>query len=206
MKRLREIVEKILFAGLKPGEQANQPKKWSWLGPLNGVLERYLSAPAPTDPLYLTNRSLGQKMRSWSLVAVPCVVLAGAIGIMLSNILEPPEIKPAAEPSAKEVAAKILPNIDNNLKLDQNSDVEVLECRVEHTGGSRVWGTVRNNTSHAMAAAHLVVDLTDMNGSQVGGVEILVENLPPSKSKNFSQPIAQHKAAFALVREVGPTR
>jgi hypothetical protein len=52
----------------------------------------------------------------------------------------------------------------------------------------------------------MVVDLTDTSGSQVGGIEVRIESIPASKTKSFTQPIAQHGAAFALVREVGPTK
>jgi len=107
------------------------------------------------------------------------------------------------ELTAKEVSSKILPNLDSNLKIDSNTDLEVVEVRVEHTGGSRILGSVRNNTSHEIASAHIVIDLTDTNGSQVGGVEVVIEAIPASKTKAFSQPIAQKGAAFALVRDIG---
>jgi hypothetical protein len=134
------------------------------------------------------------------------LILLGAIGISLSNILEPPTAKEAVEPTAKELATKILPNFDKNLKFDLNSDIEVVEAKVDRTGGTHIMGTVRNTTNHEIRAAHMVFDLTDINGSQVGGVEVRVENIPASKTKDFSTSIAQHNAAFALVREVGPVK
>ena len=204
MKRLREFFETIAFAGLRPAGQKSETKKIKWLGPLSGPVERFLSGgPAPTDPLYLTNRSLGQKMKSWSLIAVPCLILVVGILVALSSILDPPKVKPVEEPTGKELAAKILPTIDNNLKVEQNNDVEVLEVKIQHTGGSRLTGRVRNTTTHDIAVARIVVDLTDTSGSQVGGVEVVVENIPAMKSKDFSTPITQHNAAFALVRELG---
>ena len=145
-------------------------------------------------------------MRPWLFIGVPCLVLAVGIFVALSNILEPPTPKPVSEPSAKEVAARILPKLDSNLKVDANRDIEVVEIKIEHTGGSRVVGTVRNNTGHEIPAAHMVVDFTDINGSQVGSVEVCLENIPASKVQQFSTPIAQHAAAFALVREVGPVQ
>ncbi len=134
------------------------------------------------------------------------LIVLGAIGISLSNLLEPPVPKVAVEPTAKELAAKILPNFDKNLKLDRNNDIEVVEAKIEHTGGTRLVGTIRNTTDHEVPAAHMVFDLTDVNGSQVGGVEVRVENIPASKTKEFSAPLAQQNAAFALVREVGPVK
>jgi hypothetical protein len=128
------------------------------------------------------------------------------IGVALSNILDPPVAKPFVEPTGKDLASKILPNLDRNLTLATNTDVEVVEVKVEHAGGSRLVGVVRNNTNHEIAAARMIVDLTDVNGSQVGGIEARVENIPPSKTKPFSMTIQQHAAAFAIVREVGVTK
>src|SRR4051812_17134878 len=204
MKRLREFFESVAFAGLKPAGQKGAPQKPK--GRLGSAIERFISGPAPSDPLYLTNRSIGQKIRFWSVIALPCLVLAAGIGVALTRILNPAEAKPAAEPTAKELSAKILPNIDTSLRLEQNNDIEVVELKVEHTSGSHLTGIVRNTTNHEIAAAHVVVDLTDATGSQVGGVEARVENIPASKTKAFSLALVQRTAAFALVREVGPVR
>ena len=57
-----------------------------------------------------------------------------------------------------------------------------------------------------MNELRMVVDLTDVNGSQVGGVEVRIENIPASKVRTFSAPIAQKTAAYALVREVTPEK
>jgi hypothetical protein len=205
VKKLKEFFEKVAYAGLKPsGQQAEARPETGW-GRLRTRIDGFLAGgPAPSDPLYLTNRSLAQKAKPIIIIGIPMLVLMGAIGLSLSNILDPPETKPVAEPTAKEVAAKLLPNLDSNIKIDNSTDVEVLEVKVEHTGGSRIMGSVRNNTNHEIASAHLVIDLTDTNGSQVGGVEVVVEAIPASKTKSFTQPIAQRTAAFALVREVAP--
>lgn len=204
IKRIREFFESIAYAGLKPSGQKSEARPATVWGRMRAKFDTFLAGPASNDPLYLTNRSLTQKAKPWIIIGIPFLILLGVIGISLSNILDPPEAKPVVELSAKEVAAKILPNLDSNLKIDNNSDVEVVEVKVEHVGGSRLMGSVRNTTSHDIATAHMVVDLTDVNGSQVGGVEVRIENIPASKVKTFTTPIAQHTAAFALVREVGP--
>jgi hypothetical protein len=207
VKRLREFFESIAYAGLKPTGQKPESRPNTAWGRLRTKVDGFLNGgPAPSDPLYLTNRSFAQKARPWIMVGVPFLVLLGALGLSLSNILEPPEAKPVLEPTAKEVSAKLLPNLDSNLKIEASTDVEVVEAKVEHTGGSRLVGSVRNNTNHEIAAARMVVDLTDVTGSQVGGVEVRIESIPASKVKTFSTPIAQHTAAFALIREVGPVK
>src|SRR5436305_861051 len=121
MKRLREFLESVAFAGLKPDGQRADAKKPR--GRLGSAVERFISGPAPSDPLYLTNRSLGQKIRFWGVIALPCLVLAAGIGVALTRILNPAEAKPAAEPTAKELSAKLLPNIDTSMRLEQNNDI-----------------------------------------------------------------------------------
>ncbi len=200
MNRIREFFESIVFAGMKPGTQAVPKRNLKWLGPLRDPIERLLSGgPAPTDPLYLTNRTPAQKLKFWSLIAIPCLVLAVGVGVTLSNFLEPPETKPVKEPPPGEVTAKLFPSVTKDLKLAPPSDVQVIEVRVD---GSRLVGVVKNTTAREIAVAELIIDLTDSAGSQVGAVTGTVEKLPPSSSKEFQIPIKQRDAAIALVREV----
>ena len=200
MKRIREFLESIVFAGLKPGGQTAPKPQLMQLGPLRGPIERLLSGgPTPTDPLYLTNRTLAQKIKSWSLVAIPCVVLAVGVGVTLSNVLDPPTAKPLKEPRAAEITAKLLPTMDKDIKLAPPADVQVLELKVD---GSRLVGVVKNNTTREIAVVELVIDLTNTTGSQIGAVKGIVEKLPPSGRKNFQIPTKHSDAALALIREV----
>jgi hypothetical protein len=203
MKRLRAFLESIVYAGLKPAGQKAQGPERKWLGPLRGPVERLLSGgAAPSDPLYLTNRTFGQKIRSWALIGIPCLILVVCVGLALSNLLEPPAAKPAKELTPAEVAAKILPNVAKDIQLNTNPDVQVMEVSVRQEGGARVVGVVHNNTAHEITAVGLVVDLTNSMGSQVGGVSGEVEKLPANSDKSFQIAIQQRDAAFALVREV----
>jgi hypothetical protein len=199
MKRIRAFLESIAFAGLKPGGPATPKREFGWLGPLRDPVERFLSAPAPNDPLYLSNRTPRQKLKSWSLIAMPCLVLAIGIGVTLSNFLDPPAVKPPKEPTPAEITAKLLPNVEKDLKLSPPSEVQVTEVRVD---GSRVVGVVKNTTAREIAVANIVFDLTDSTGSQVGGVSGTVEKLPASGNREFQIPIKQRDAAFAIVREI----
>jgi hypothetical protein len=199
MNRIRKFFESIVFAGLTPDAQTAPKRQLTWLGPLRGPVERLLSGSAPTDPLYLTNRTLGQKLLSWSLVGIPCLVLFAGIGITLSSLFDPPAPKPAKELTAAEITAKLLPNMDKDFKLAPASDVQVLEARVD---GTRLVGRVKNTSTRAIAGAELVVDLTDADGSQVGAVSVVVEKIPPSGTRDFEIPIRQRNAATAMVREV----
>ena len=200
MKRIREFFESIVFAGLKPGAQTAPKPQLAWLGPLRGPVERLLSGgPAPTDPLYLTNRTLGQKVLSWSLVAIPCLLLLAGVGYTLSSLIDPPAPPPVKELTAAEITAKLLPNMDRDFKLAPLSDVQVVEARVD---GARLVGKVKNTSTREIAIAELVIDLTDVDGSQVGAVSTVVEKIPPSGTRAFEIPIKQRNAATAMVREV----
>jgi hypothetical protein len=204
MKRIREFFESIAYAGLER-DQKRAARKARWFGPLGAAVDRLVSGSAPSDPLYLSNRSAIQKAKLWVLIGGPCLLLALSIGVALSNILDPKEPKPAPEPSAR-VSAKLLPNLAAGVSLDSKRDIEVLEVRIEHTSGSRINGVVRNTTDRDIASEHIVIDLTDMRGSQLGAVEANIEKIPASKTKAFSIPIVQRTAAFALVREANRVR
>ena len=134
-RRLREIFESIAYAGLQPGARPGQTRRMKWLGPLSGPFDRLLSGgPAPSDPLYLTNRTVGQKVKVGLLVGVPCLVLGYVVYGMLTNsfnVGEPPKPK---EVSPAEMAAKLLPKMDPNMRVAAHKDVEVLEVHVEHRG------------------------------------------------------------------------
>jgi hypothetical protein len=199
MKRIRAFLESIAFAGLKPGGQAGPKQEFGWLGPLRGPVERLLSGTAPNDPLYLSNRTAGQKLKSWSLIGIPCLVLAAGIAVTLTNFLDPPEAKPIKEPTSAEITAKLLPNLEKDFTQTRPSDVQIIEIKVD---GTRLVGVVRNTTPREIASAELVFDLTDSSGSQIGAVSGMVEKLPASGNKEFQISIKQHDAAFALVREI----
>jgi hypothetical protein len=199
MKRIRDFLESIVFAGMKPGGQTAPKRQLKWLGPLRGPVERLLSGgPAPSDPLYLTNRTPAQKLKSWSLIAIPCVVLALGI-VILSRSLQPPAPKPVKPLTAAEITAKLLPNLDQDIQLPPATDVQVIEIKVE---GSRLVGVVKNTTRREIAVTELVIDLTNAAGSQVGAVNGIVEKIPPSGTKDFQIAIQQRDAAFALIRNV----
>jgi hypothetical protein len=199
MKPIREFLRSLAFAGLKPGAQAAPKRQLKWLGPLRDPVERLLSSPAPNDPLYLTNRTPGQKLKSWIVIGIPCLLLFGGIALTLSSLLDPPEPPPVKPLTAAEISAKLLPNMNRDFKLAPSSDVQVLELNVDST---RLAGKVKNTSTREIAAAELVIDLTDANGSQVGAVNAVVERIPPSGTKDFEISIKQHNAAGGLVREV----
>jgi hypothetical protein len=202
LKRLRRLIDSVVFAGLKPDAPREQAKRLRWLGPLRGLLERVLLRPAPSDPLYLSNRTFDQKVKLALAIAVPCLIVVGVTALGLSHFFHASEHGPAAEPSGAELAAKLLPNVDKIASIEVNKDVQVLEAHVEHEGGAKVIGTAKNNTDRLIHTAEIILNLTDQTGSVLGAVSASVDNLAPNATVNFQVPIAQTDAAFALVREV----
>jgi hypothetical protein len=199
MKRIREFLESIVFAGMRPGGQTAPKPQLRWLGPLSSPVERLLSGgAAPSDPLYLSNRTLAQKLKFWSLIAIPCLLILG-VAVAVSRSFNPAAPKADKPLTAAEITAKLLPNLDTDIQLQPSSDVQVLEVRVE---GSRLVGVVKNTTAREIAATELVIDLTDAAGSQLGAVDGIVEKIPGSGTKNFQIAIRQRDAAFALIRSI----
>jgi hypothetical protein len=202
LKRFRRLIDSIVFAGLKPDAPREQAKRMRWLGPLRRLLERFLLRPAPSDPLYLSNRTFDQKVKLWLAIGVPCLILAGVTVLGLSHFFAANEPGPAPEPSAAELAAKLLPNVDKTITIEVNRDVQVLEAHIEREGGMKVTGTVKNNTDRLIHTTEIILNLADRTGSHLGAVSAQVDNLAPNATVKFQLPIEQKDAAFALVREV----
>jgi len=202
LKRFRRFIDSVVFAGLKPDAPREQAKHLPWLGSLRGLPERVLFRPAPSDPLYLSNRTFDQKVKVALTIAVPCLIVVGVTALGLSHFFQAKGPGPAAEISGAELAKKLLPNMDTSIKIEVNKDVQVLDAHVEREGGMKVVGTVKNNTDRLIHTAEIVLNLTDTMGSQLGAVSARVDNLAPNATVNFQTPIEQTEAAFALVRDI----
>lgn len=201
MKRLRQFFESIVFAGIKPDKPE---KRLGWLGPLAGPLNRFLDGGAANDPMYLTNRTMGQKVRLAIVVMVPCLLVVGGIGLALAGYFNHPPPPPRAAPALTpaQIAAKMLPNLDKDLKIDSNRDIEVADVHIEQGGATKVAGRARNTTDHIIQNAEIIFDLTDKDGSRLGAVSAKIPRIEAHGSAQFSLPVEQREAYFALVREI----
>jgi hypothetical protein len=195
--RLQDFIESIVYAGMKPGSRPAQGASTA----KPGLLARLLNGPVHSDPLYLTNQTLGQKTRRILFLASP-VILVMAIGLVALFLFGPKTIKAPKAPTAAEVRARVLPDFDKEFKLDSNKDLEVTEVHFEHNGDNVIVGNIRNTSNHQIIQATVTFDVADPSHSDLGGVTVTEINLSPGAIRAFKQPIEQTNAMYALVREV----
>ena len=202
--RLGKLIESVVYAGMKPsgskpdaaGATADRP---NWL---RRQLDRLVAGRAPSDPLYLTNRSLGQKLRLPLIVGIPGLVAGGFIFMALSPQYFQPKDATPAELTPAQVATRMLPDL-TKVQIDTNRDVEVVNARVE-PGAGRLTGTVRNNTARKIGTLDMVFELADVDGSKMGAVKTQLKDIAAGTTTNFEFPIEQRTAVMVLVREVHP--
>jgi len=167
-------------------------------------IEHFVAGSAPSDPLYLTNRTFGQKVRMGLLIGAPVIAVAGLVALALGSFFDSPPVQKAAvtKPAAGELTAKVLPHLEKDFKSESDRQVEVTEATVSRGSDSAITGKIRNNTDQAVAMADVVFDVTDDEGSALGAVSVRVESIAARATVPFRKPIEQRTARLALVREV----
>ena len=170
------MIESVVFAGMKPG------------------------APSP-DPLYLTNRTIWQRVKLGLLFGLPCIFLFYVMALALDGYFVKPTPIPKMDPAPAELAAKTLPNLDH-VKVESNRDIDILEVHIDRADGTVLAGTVVNMTGRPLETAEIVFDLSDGFGAHLGGVTERLENLEPQKPHRFRMAIDHKDARFAMVSEV----
>jgi hypothetical protein len=166
-------------------------------------IERFVGGSGPSDPLYISNRTVGQKARLVLLIGTPVLAIVGLMGLALGNYFDPaPSPQRAAAAASREagtLTAKVLPDLQKTYKSESDSDCEVSEASV---GDGTLAGKLHNNTDHIVHVADVVFDLTDEGGSALGAVAVKVENIAPGATANFRMTVEQRQAKTALVREL----
>jgi hypothetical protein len=186
-----------------------------WIDRLDAIAKKlesfFAGRNAASDPLYLTNRTFGQKVRTVVLISVPVAAIGVMVYLALTKQFDRPvslERAAAAEAAAKstqptgEITARVLPNLDKTYTSEKSKDVEVVEASVNRAGDPTLVGKIRNNTDNLVRVADLVFDITDQEGSQLGGVSVRVENIPAKGTSTFRYVLPQRDGRTALVREV----
>lgn len=167
--------------------------------------DRFLSGRAPSDPLYLTNRTWAKKLALVVLIALPVLLLIALVTIGSADLLrfhkvDDPYDHTVAEAPPPVVAPK--PVADPTLRA---TNLEVVNIRLmRDVDPPAVAGTVRNNTSQKVDSAEVSYYLADGQGSLMGSESTVVHNVPPHGTVIFRAPLKMAKAEYVLVREVHP--
>jgi hypothetical protein len=202
MNVVRKVWESVVYMGMQPAPAAPRNRISRLFGPIRRPLERFLAGgPAPSDPLYLTNRTLGQKIRTAAAVAIPCLILVGLVALGAGRFIRVRE-KPVRDLTTAELKEKVLPNLAHDVQIETNGDLEVAEARVEHGPPVALVGSVKNNTAHAIENAQVVFDLAALNGARLGAVAATIAHVDAKSTAPFRIAVEQDNAAFAVVREV----
>ncbi len=194
--RLRRFFESIVYAGMQPKAPSGGYKNGK-LGRLREWLDRFINGPAPSDPLYLTNRTWKQKLRSSLLIAIPLALLVGGVALGLSHLYAP-RTAPPRPPTPAEIAASL--PLDLTKDIDTTPmEAEIQELHPDTFGSPKLVGTLRNNTDRTIAV-EFTVDLTDRGLSAIDAVTERVEKAPAKSTVPFQFPIKDANAAYAVVR------
>jgi len=178
------------------------PAEKSWPDKLYQRFERKLSGRAPSDPLYLSNRTWKQKLRLAALIATPVVLLGALVVVSSTDWLHFRKANPYEHPLAEAPAPAPAPKQTSDTKLAP-SDLEVVNIRIaKDVNPPVVTGLVRNNTGRKVDSAEVTFYLADNDGSVIGTQTASVGNVGPHGSVNFTAPLKIAQAGYVLVRDV----
>jgi outer membrane receptor protein involved in Fe transport len=176
------------------------------LDALAAKIESILSGDRVADPLYISNRTLRQKIRLALLVAVPAAAFIGVTVLALnrhSNPRQAADNEPSGTPeTGRAVTSKLLPDTEKNVTTDPSQDVDVLEASVSSGSNRTLSGKIRNRTNHLVPLADVLFSVHDVNGAQLGVVAVKVKNIAPNSIAAFQLKLEHPTAAAVIVREV----
>jgi len=201
MKRLRDFLQSIIYAGMKQHEPENRSADPAVSDRLLRPFERFLNGPGSADPLYVTNRTVGQRIRVGVLIAIPPLLVLGIGGAVIVHFNRSVRPKQPRQMSNAEIAAKMLPNL-NDVSVYSNKDIDVMDVNVRQSEGGSISGTLRNNSDRPLDGIEVIFDLTNAMGSRRGAVSCKVAHIDAKGRARFETAIAQKDAAFAIVREI----
>jgi len=192
--RLKEFIASLAYAGLKPKvyTPAAAPVR---AGRLREKIERFLSGGRlPSDPLYLSNRTRGQKLKLAIGIAIPSALLLGALTLVFTGPHEPATPAPKAQ-------EKPLPNFEKTVKIGAYEDAEFAELQVRRSGPPALVGALRNKTDRVLTV-EFEVYLANSEGAHIGTVIRRVEKVPPGGLAPVEFPLDNPGASTALVRSI----
>jgi hypothetical protein len=159
----------------------------------------YAGLERPSDPLYLSNRTPRQRTVLVLLLAVPFLIVGGVLlAAWWRGVPDGPERVPPEKstPAARGTAS----NTASERKAPEG--VEVVEAHVDRTGRPKLIATIRNRGTRPVSRVVVAFALLDRNGSRIGAIQALVDDLTPGSSRNLAIPIIQSDAVSVMVSEI----
>jgi hypothetical protein len=171
---------------------------------LRARIEQFIAGPPPDDPLYLTNRSLKQRLKLAALIGLPVVLLAALVMIGVLDLFRIHAVDPFERPPT-EAAPPVAPQKRLPEPKLTVADLEVVNIRIaKDAHPPMVTGVVRNNTNEKVDSAEVSYYLADNQGSLVGTDTTDVQNLAPHSSVTFRMTLKVARAEYVIVRDVHP--
>jgi hypothetical protein len=200
MKSLRQLIQSIVYAGMKDHEPATKSEGPAVLNRFLRPFERFLNGPGSADPLYVTNRTVGQKIRLAVLIAIPPLLVLG-IGGVIVHFNRSVQRKPPKQVNNAEIAAKMLPDL-SDVSVYSNKAIDVMDVSIQQSGTRRLTGSLKNNSDNPLDGVEVILDLTNAMGSRLGAISCKISHIQPRGRAKFQTEIAQKDAVFAIVREI----
>lgn len=179
------------------------------LEPLRQRVETLISGHAPSDPLYLTNRTWQQKLKTAALIVVPILLVFVLVTAAANYRLRSDNVDPNAIPVAEAPPPAATPSPANQkTSLDavtSSAELDVVNLHIlKDTHPPVVTGTVRNKTGRKIESAEVSYYFADHAGSLVGTEKAVVANVQPHGSVAFRMPLKTAGADYVFVRDVHP--
>lgn len=170
-----------------PDKSFTDPESRGTSTDLKAWINRLIAGKAPSDPLYLSNRRLRDRL--WPYIAAGTFFLVLLVGWKVAV----PHSEPPAHalPSNAKLAAMSFPRF-------ADSQLEVVGVGVL-ADGSKLEGEVRNKTGHVIALGRLSFELQDANGHFTGATGMELKQIQPGQITKFELPISQPESRVALV-------
>jgi hypothetical protein len=172
--------------------------------PLRERMEIFISGRAPSDPLYLTNRTWQQKLKIAALIVAPVLLLIVLVTIGATNPLRFHKVEADQRPPV-EAPPPAVPQKPLSGPVSASTDLEVVNIRISRDAHPAVvTGTVRNKTNRKISSAEVSYYFADAAGSLVGTDTTEVANVEPHGSVAFRMPLKIARAAYVIVGDVHP--
>ena len=173
--------------------------------PLRERMEIFISGRAPSDPLYLTNRTWQQKLKIAALIVAPVLLLIVLVTIGATNPLRFHKVEADQRPPVEAPPPPAVPQKPLSGPVSASTDLEVVNIRIARDAHPPVvTGMVRNKTNRKVDSAEVSYYLADTKGSLVGTDRTDVANMEPHGSVTFRMALKIPNAQYVFVRDVHP--